>query len=216
MPAVTLQQLRSRVLSRLDDNTALYPASETNAMINEYLRILSCFTGILQTTVSVPTLSVSNRVWYDTPSPIIIPMRVQFEGRYLQKMFPNQIGKAYPTWTQDTTTSTGLPVSEWVPCGFNSFAIHPADSIGGGDISVTGIQEVSLLVNDTDTVTIPNEFTDALVLGAASTLQLKETPALFKQGAPVITQYYSILKKIQIWRGFQQPRFWIPELVQDK
>jgi hypothetical protein len=216
MPTVTLAQLQERIYSRLDNNTLLYEQVEVTARINECMRTLNLFTGILQVTLQTPTLSQPGRVWYDVPQGIIVPIRVQFSDTYLNKIFPTSMGMSNARWVSDTTANTGLPVSEWVPCGFTKFALHPADSIGGSEIFVTGIMETPLLINQTDTVAIPNEFTDALVLSASATLMLKETSKLKEQGNAVLSDYYKILKKIQIWRNWLQPRFWIAELTEKK
>jgi hypothetical protein len=216
MPSVTLAQLQNRVLSRLDGNTELYPLSEITAMLNERMRTLNLFTGILQVTLQTPTLSQPDRVWYDTPQGIVVPMRVQFGDTYLNKTFPNSIGMHNPRWVADTTANTGLPVSRWIPCGFTKFAIHPADSWGGVEIFVTGIQEVPLLASPTDTVVIPNEFTDALVLSSAYTLMLKETDKIFRDASLLMHEYFSILKRIQIYRSWVQPRYWVAELQEKK
>ena len=214
MPSVSLLQLQQRILSRLDGNTLLYPVSEVTAAINECLRVLNLATGIFQ--ISTPIFTESNRIFYDVPTGILIPTRVQFEGQYLQRTFPNSAGMSNARWVTDTTTNTGMPVSRWIPCGFIKFAIHPADSIGGGQLLITGVQEPVLLANPTDTLTLPNEYTDALVLLAAQILTLKETGAIFEQASLVLNDYYRILKKIVLWRSFVQPKYFIPELVQKK
>lgn len=215
MPTVTLLQLKNRVFSRIDDNRLFYAESELTNAINECIRCFNNFTGMIQTTVPVGTgITEPGRVWYDVPESIFIPIRVQFEDTYLQKTFANQIGKSNATWVRDTTDNTALPVSQWVPCGFKKFAIHPADSLGGAALTMTGVAEPALLVNDTDTVVIPNEYTDPVVLMASQVVTIKETAALFKQSAAYYQQYLHIMKRASIWRGTVMPKFYIPETVQ--
>ncbi len=205
MPIVTLADLSSRVYARIDNNTQLYTQSEVTSSLNESLRVLNSFLGFLQG--SVQMMSEAGRVWYDVPTGILIPMRVQFEGVYLQKMFPSQIGKAYAGWTAETTLNTGTPVAEWVPCGLTKFAIHPADSVGGAVINVTGVLEPTPLVNPTDTVTIPNEYTDILVNLSGQVLTLKETGKLFSQQIFYYREFMRIMAKAAIWRGAVMPQY---------
>lgn len=209
MPLVTLAQLQSRVYTRLDQNTLLYTQQNVTDAINECIRVVNLATGFLQITAQVPNLSQSNRVFYDVPAGILVPMRVQFESGYLTKYFPNAIGMSYATWTQDNTANTGLPVSEWIPTGFSKFAIHPADSIGGSPIFVTGIAEPVQLVNQSDTTLIPVEYSDCIINLAAQILCLKETGALFKQSSLYYQQYLSLMKKLTIWRGMIMPRYYV-------
>ena len=214
MPLVTLAQLQSRVYTRLDQNTLLYTQQNITDSLNEAIRVVNAATGFQQGTIQVPGLSQANRVWYDVPQGILIPIRCQFESGYLNKYFPNQIGKAYATWLTDTTDNSGLPVSCWVPCGFSKFAIHPADSIGGSPIFISGVLEPTQLVNPTDAVNMPVEYTDILVNLSAQTLCLKETGALFKQSSLFYQTYLSQIKKFLLWRSAIMPRYYVPELVQ--
>lgn len=214
MPTVTLADLSGRVYSRIDNNTQLYTQSEVTSSLNESLRVMNSFLCLIQTSVHVPGLSVAGRVWYHVPSPVLIPIRVQFEGGYLQKMFPSQIGKAYSNWVEDSTLSTGMPVSEWVPCGLSKFAIHPADSIGGGLLTVTGVQDPVPLVNPTDTVTIPQEYTDVLVNLSGQVLTLKETGKLFGQQIFFYREFMRLMAKAAIWRGAVMPLYSTPETRQ--
>jgi hypothetical protein len=209
VPSVTLSVLQSRVYARLDDNSQLYSQAEVNSIINECLRVINLHTGLFQASIQVPTFSQAGCIWYDTPATIIFPLRVQFEDTYLQKYSPKQMAMLYPAWSQDTTASTGLPVSNWVTCGFNKFGIHPADSIGGAAIFVTGVQEPTLLISQSDIVAMPNEYTEALVMCAAHTLMLKETGKLFKTASLVFNDYQRIMKKLSIWKGYTQPRYWV-------
>jgi len=209
MASQTLAQLQSRVYARLDDNTLLYTSQNVTDSLNEAIRVVNLASGFLQGTIQVPTLSQPNRIWYDVPAGILIPMRCQFEGGYLVKYFPNAIGMAYSTWTTDSTANTGLPVAEWVPCGFTKFAIHPADSIGGSEIYISGVLEPTLLVNPSDTIQMPVEYSDLIVNLSAQILCLKETGSLFKQSSLYYQQFLSLMKKLTIWRGMIMPRYYV-------
>jgi hypothetical protein len=216
MPSVTLAQLTTRVYDRLDGNSLLYTQANITDALNECIRVTNANIGWLQATIQVPGLSQPGRVFYDVPAGILVPMRVQFEDAYLQKFFLNSIGKACSTWVTDTTATTGMPVSSWVPMGFSKFAIHPADSQGGSPIIVTGIAEPAPLVNRADIIPIPNEFSDLIVNLSAQVLTLKETGALFKQSSLWYQQYMSLMKKYMLWRTMIMPRYFVPELKQAK
>lgn len=215
MPIVTLAELQTRIYDRLDNNTLLYTAPEVTNAINECIRVVNLAVGFLQITDNVGTgVTIANQVYYSTPASILIPMRVQFESTYLQKVFPNQIGKSNATWVTDTTTTTGQEVSEWIPIGLTTFAIHPADALGGGALQMTGIAEPAPLVNPGDSVPIPGEYSDTIVNLSAQVLSLKESSAEFKTMAAYYQVYLSLIKKAAIWQNARMPRFFLPETTQ--
>ncbi len=216
MPLVTLGALKARVYSRLDGNTLLYQPSEVASALNEAVQVVNLSTGFIQGTFQIPGWSQANRIWYDTPAQILIPLRVTFEGMYLQPTTLWQLGASYPNWTADTTSSVGLPVSYWVPCGLTKFGIYPADSLGGCDIRVTGVMEPVPLVADTDILNLPNEYASAVDFLAAHTLMLKESSTIFAHGSTDYQKYLSVNKKMTIWKGLTQPRYFIPEAQQAK
>src|SRR5579864_9307972 len=113
MPTLTLQDLSNRIYARLDNNSQLYTQTEVTNAANESIRVLNLLTGFLSSTVQVTT--VANRHFYDVPSPILLVTRVQFENSYLQPYGSNELGRAYPSWTIDTTLSTAMPVTNWIP-----------------------------------------------------------------------------------------------------
>lgn len=215
MPTVTLADLQSRVYAKLDQNTLLYTNTELTNAINECIRAFNLATGMLQVTLPVETgVTVANQLLYQVPDGILIPMRIQVDDLYLQKVFANQLGKAYPTWQTDTTDTLGQPTWQWVPIGWTLFALHPADAQGGAALQMTGVAEPVLLVAPSDTVAIPAEYTQCLVDLAANVLTLKESTMLFKQSSEYFRTYLSLLKKASIWRNFACPRFYIPETAQ--
>ena len=216
MPLVNLATLKARVYSRVDSNRLLFTAPEVQAAINEAIQVVNLSTGFIQGTFQIPGWSQVNRIWYDTPAQILIPLRVTFEGQYLQPTTLWQLGASYPNWTADTTNSTGLQVSYWVPCGLTKFGIYPADSLGGCDLRMTGVLEPVPLVNDTDVLNLPNEYASAVDLLATHTLILKESSAAFAQGSKDYQKYLSVNKQMTIWKGLTQPRYFVPEAQQSR
>ena len=214
MPLVTLATLKARVYSRLDNNSLLYATAEVVDSINEALRVVNLSTGFIQGTYQITEWSQTNRIWYDVPAPILIPLKVSFEGTTLRRSTLWQIGSTFPTWTADTTANVRMPVSYWIPCGLTKFAIYPADSLGGCDIRVTGVLEPIPLLFDTDVVNLPNEYASAVDLLAAHILPLKESSAIFAQTSKDYQKYLSVNRSMTIWKGLTQPRYFVPEAQQ--
>lgn len=214
MPTLTLADLQTRVYARLDQNFFLYPATEVTAAINESIKILNLMTGWLQATVPLGYFSQKNRIWYKVPRGILIPTRITFEGRVLQRWSMAAIGMSEPTFVQNTTKNTMIPVSYWFPVGLDRFAIYPADSRGGGQILVTGIQEPVPLVNPNDTVMFQPTVLSAFDLYAAHILQLKESPKAFTAASSDYQAFQKMVKGLMVWGGFKAPRYFIEELQQ--
>lgn len=209
MPTLTLSDIQSSTLSRLDNNTLLYPTAELTAYANEVLKIINNLTGFIQTSVLVPTSSVSNRVWYDVPSPLLVSFKVQVEGRYLQRHSISRMGQLYPRWTKETTDNTSSQVCRWIPVGLTKFGIHPADSQGGKDILVTGISEPTVLVSGSDILPIPNDYISAIEDLMVFTAQIKEGYPLFQGAAILYTNFLSRMKEQKRWRNMSMPAFYV-------
>lgn len=207
MPVNTLASLQAQVLTRLDGNSLLYPPSEITLYANEAQRIVNNITGLLQTTASYPGTTQAGRVWYDTPAPILIPLKVQFAGRYLHKSSLLRTGQRNPTWTKDTTAITGSPVARWVPAGLTKFALHPADSTGGFDLAVTGVRDPTLLVNSSDTIPFPDEYEELLEDITAFAIQLKEGFPLFQAAFILYGKVMAKLGQNARWRDLEQPAY---------
>ncbi len=209
MPAVTVGQLDTRVLNRVDTNSLLYPQAERYLYYNEAQRFLNVITGLLQVTVPVPSGTVSGRVWYDTPSPILIPLKVQFDGTYLHKSSLTRIGQTNPTWTQDTSSNVGYPPASWVPVGLTKFGLHPAGSIGGAEILVTGIKDPTLFTTSdpSQVIPFPSNYLEAMEDLSAFSIQLKEGFPLFQAAFILYQKFMAKMGEESRWRGLMMPVF---------
>ena len=209
MPGSTVGQLDTRVLNRIDNNSILYPQSERYLYYNEAQRVLNAITGFLQTTVAVPSGTVPNRVWYDTPSPILIPLKVQFDGTYLHKSSLTRIGQTNPTWTQDTSANVGYPPASWVPVGLTKFGLHPAGSIGGAEILVTGIKEPTPFTtsNPDQVIPFPSNYLEAMEDLSAFSIQLKEGFPLFQAAFILYQKFMAKMGEHSRWRNLMMPVF---------
>lgn len=210
MPTLELQDLSARVYARVDSNTALYPQSEVTASLNEGIQILNLMTGFLQASANVSGNSVANQTFYTVPTGILIPMRVQFNQAYLPLLNLVEIGQQYPTWTADTTATTGLPVSYWVPFGLTGFAIYPADAVGGNTITVTGVQEPVLLSNPTDTITVSNEMASAIDYYGFHILTLKESGKVLDASFEDFKRMKKQVTRVKLWQEFSFPSLNLP------
>lgn len=208
MPTVTLAQLETRVWDGLDANTLFYPEDNIRRVINEGLRRLNLLTGFTQVDIAVSGFSVAGRLVYTVPSGVLLPQRVYFEQRELEKLSLRQLGAQFRNWTVDSNASIG-PVSRWCPIGINQFVIHPLDSYGGQLIEVSGVGPITPLVAQGDTVSLNNELTDILVDYARSRSMLKEGGKPFADASMAYQQMISKVKTMMIWDGMNFPRYFL-------
>lgn len=208
MPQYTLGDLDQRVLDRLEGNSLFYVQTERTGAINEALRVLNMFTGFTQGVVTVPGGTQIGRYIYDQPAGLLFPLAVAFNNRQLRRSTFRALTQRYRLWYQDTTTSFG-PVAEWWPIGIQKFGIHPADVVGGLSLAIVGVIEPTLLVNQTDVIVLPDEFTETVVELAAHVLQLKEGGKIFSDASLLYQKFLSEMKDYGRWRYMIQPRYWV-------
>ncbi len=209
MPSATVGSLDTAVLNRVDNNALLYPQAERYLYYNEAQRILNLLSGFLQTTVAIPGATQARRVWYDTPSPILIPLRVSCNGTYLHKSSLTRIGQTKPNWTTETSRNTGYPPASWIPVGLTKFGIHPTDSNGGAELLVTGIQDPVLFDTSTpnQVVPFPNEYFEAMEDLSAFSIQLKEGYPLFQAASILYGKFMAKMGQQSRWRNLMFPVF---------
>jgi hypothetical protein len=205
VPSVTLEQMMSRVYSRLDGNTVLYLSQEVINAINEQIRVVNCYTGYLQTVVELPSFTRPNQVWYRVPSGVLFPLRLQWEQTFLDRVSLDMLGQSHPNWSMENTANTGMQVSRWALAGLGIFALHPADSVGGNDIRITAIQEPVLLESGTDVIPFPNEYSEIIEDLTVVALVLKESGQTFQQTLVLYKKAMSKLKEMSRWMVWRQP-----------
>lgn len=212
MPVVTLGDLKNSVYARVEGNDAFYPQEEVIDAINDGIRTLNLLTGFLQATQTFTT--VAGQGVYDTPSGILIPQRVSFNGRYLSKVPIQKACESSRKWISETTAELGRPVEYWVPIGINKIALVPIDAAGGNTVSVTGVAEPAALNDDSDTIAYPSEFGDVIAEYATHILMMK-AGGLMSKGA--MTFYQSFVKRVadlKRYRAKIQPAFRIEAEIQ--
>ncbi len=208
MPDWTLAQLDELVLDRLEGNDLLYSLPERVAVINEAVRICNLFSGFNAITVELPGFTVAGQLLYAVPAPIIFPTRVAFEGRDLDKTGLKLAAMTYRSFCSDTTDTYG-PVARWIPIGINVFAIHPIDSIGGNNLTVTGVAEPDQLVNPEDIVQLDDEFVTLIADYGGHRLCLKETGKTFADSSVLIQAFWREMKTLKRWSTFKAPRYFV-------
>ena len=206
----TLAMLEELVWDRLENNTVLYTQAEVDAIINESLSIANMFIGFYQTTRNVSGGSVAGQQIYAVPTGIIFPVRVQFNGRQLEKTIRGQIAKQNYSWCTDTTATRG-PVADWIPFGITAFALHPIDARGGGVIQVTGISQMPTLspASPSPVVTLEDEDVGIISDYCAHRLPLKLPGKIFADASELYKQFLRDIKRKTMWTRFTAPHYYI-------
>jgi hypothetical protein len=128
------------------------------------LRYFNLFTGYwrgsatVNTVAATPFLSVSNTLTRAT--------RVTRPGKVLTRKSIVELYRQRTNWrTQTTTSGGGVPttVREWAPIGLNSFAIWPADAVGGLTLTVEAVKITPILAADGDFVDVGQEELDLIL-----------------------------------------------------
>jgi hypothetical protein len=202
VPTILLSDLRARTLARLDGNSILYTTPEVDAVINECIRVTALFTNFYRTTVQLPGWTVANQLVYDTPSPILKITSVMYEGRQLNYASLRELARTRRNWATDTTAAKGQP-DYWAPIGLTKFVISPKDSVGGNDLSLTGIGEPPLLVNATDVFQMENEFIELVPEYCSHRLQLKEGGKIFSDASLSLNTFYDCMKERKAYEFYK-------------
>lgn len=204
----TLQDLDDLVLARLENNSVMWETAERYDIINECLQSINLVTGFYQGTAAA-MISVAGQLIYAVPAGVLYPLRCQFESSQLDPVPITRIGRDYRTWTTDTTAKLGS-VARWVPIGINYFAIHPADSLGGNSIFVTGVMETPVLVLPTDAISLEDQYVDLLVNAVYSRLPLKLSgPATLAALSVYQKEVLPSLKRLTVFSSMKWPKFFV-------
>lgn len=202
----TLADLRSAVYDRLENNQAFFRPARVTSIINEAIKVINLFTGFYQGSVTL--YSVANQLKYSTPDGMIFPLRAQFNGVNLDPIAINQIGKDYRDWATSTTDKDG-PVARWVPIGINYFCLNPIDSLGGQSIYITGVLEPPLLVDDTDTMVLDDEYVTLIAEYGGMVAPLSEGGAPSANAMALYPNFLRIMRSLTMYRQVTMPRYFV-------
>ncbi len=208
MPTVTLQQLERRVWDGLDSNDQMFPEGNVRSVLNEGARRLNLLVAFRQVTVPVPGATVANQLIYRTPSEVVIPLRVYFEEVELSKASLRQVATKFRTWATDSTATRG-PVTRWAPIDIRQFIIHPRDAVGGQLLEVNGIARWVPLVEPTDTITLDDQYCDALVDYCKSRIRLKEGGQPFALASVAYQEFIRKTKAWTVWESMKFPSYFV-------
>ena len=214
MPQLTVGALDTRILSRVDNNSLLFTQPERYAALTESSRVLNCLTSWSITSVNLSQPTQPCRVWYDVPYGLIIPTRVQIDGRFLKKTTLNQLARSRPNWVTETTSSQEQPVTHWLPIGLRKFGIWPADACGGQQIIVSGPTDIQPYTDPNQTVSLSNDLLSSFDTLAILTLMLKESSKTFGQASVEYQSFLRTMKKMTVIRDFRAPSYYVAELQQ--
>ena len=211
MPSVPLSQLEARVYSSLDGNQLEFPERFVRAALNEGLARLNLILGYNQVTLPIAgttgNFTVAGQREYNVPAGILIPIRVDFEGTEIQRLSLERLARAYRTWAVDTSTYMGPP-ARWASIGLKQFVIHPIDADGGSSLEVTGIANITPLVNQDDVVTLEDQFTEILIMYAKTRVMAKEPGKPFADQARQLQEMWKTVRKASIWKVNEWPLYW--------
>ncbi len=206
MPSFTLSTLQQMVLDRLDGNSTLYTSPETAYIINEAVRVVSLFTGFFRNTVLLPGFTVANQLIYPTPSGMLVPTFIAYEGRQLQKTTLTKLARSRRNWATATTAAYGR-IDYWANNGIGQFILNPIDSVGGHALTITGIGEPPLLVDSGDVLVIENEYVELITAYCAHRLPLKIGGKIFADGSIEIKEFYSKMQERSRFEAWEEPKY---------
>jgi hypothetical protein len=209
MATLTLSNFRTAVYDRLEQNTRFYTSAEITRCCNDAVRTLNIFTGFI--TGSATFVARANCHIYNTPPTILVPTRVQFDGRDLEPIPLKDLIQHSPRWLQETTTNFG-PVSTWSAVGLHlarKLVIHPASANGGALVKVFGVTEPTELVDADDEITLPTEYADILYALAAHEAMMKCGGVVARDAMLLYTQFLKRMTSLKRFQAKVNPRFWV-------
>lgn len=194
---MTLAELETKLLSRLEQNSEFFPTYTTTRLINQALRVVNLRTGFFQETRVCSPLTVPGRSIYRFPYGLIAPLSVVLDKVTLRKTTLKDIGGSDDRWIQRSSTRSGA-TSTWAAIGQYQFAIYPACDVPARQLWVTGVYCVPKLVNPSDVVDLSDYMVDQVVDHA-------QVMACFDEGGKVLVDAIKVLnewqKKVAATRG---------------
>lgn len=183
---MTVGEIKTELLGRVENNSEFYDSQELLDAINEAHLIVQLMTGHRQVTVPLSRFTTARRMVYRVPQTILIPTAVYFEKRVLGRSSLSSMNRAFPDWMRHETAQRGR-VDRWAPIGTRLFAIHPADSVGGKHIEVSGVAAPSDLTTDDSVLEVEDIWADAVREQAFLALTMGD-------GGNILTDSYRALR----------------------
>jgi len=182
---VTLADLKVEMADRTD-GSLFWSAEEARLALNEALRLWNLLTGRWRRTILLST--VINQIEYTLPSTLTYGMRVAYQTSPLQPSNYWDLDLGRPAWRNETTTSGGdVPTvpTLWAPLSLTQIGIWPADAAAVVNaLSVDGVSDTPVLLQDADTVDLGEEDQDYLVDFALHVVAFKEAGPRWRATVP--------------------------------
>lgn len=194
-----------RVLSRVENNDSFYTREHIMKAINYGLQTTNIWLGFAQDEKQI--ISVANRVCYEVPYDLVLPMSVSFDGRTLYKSSFDALVSNSHRLLKETNVNTGIQPLEWALFGTRKFFIYPADGRGGHLIQISGVVEAPQFVLESDIITVPVNIMNTIVDYAAHLVQCKLTGRPFFDSLAFYNGYRDFTKMNSIWRTVNQPYY---------
>ena len=194
---MTLAQLRTRTLQRLDEDTTspvYWSAQEIHAALNEAQRVFVFLTLCLEKTGTL-ALSAATTFYHlrSTFSDFLLPLRVRVAstGAKVHPARLQELDALDSTWP----SSAGTPV-RYACLGFDFFAVYKQPAAPGTSLDVTYAHTPATLAADGDTPEIPTEHHLTLIDYAIPRLRAKEGGQEFVKTLPLFGQFLDAASKM--------------------
>ncbi len=207
---ITLGTIDGRVLSRLEQNSRFYPASERYDAINEALQFVNLFTGYYQLRVPQGALTVANRVIYTVPAEILFPTNVYIDGVALH---PTSIQSACDNQRDWLRGVVDIDPMYWIRIGVKMFAIVGVDPMGGRFIEVEGVGLAPEVTDPATELPLKEEYQDIVIDYAYMTLALDEGGKIFSDASMLYPSIQKSMKDLSMYEAFRWPKYWVETSV---
>lgn len=214
----TLLQLRNQLKAKFE-SVPFFTDEECNLAINEALQWYNLYTGVWRQRVVLTT--VARQVYYSVPSALLYNTRMEFNSMPMALTSLSDMDNGRPGWEAETTNDVDVPTiaTRFIPVGINLFAIWPSDYVGQNSLTIDGVAQTPVLVNDADFVDLDDSELNDLLGEALYLLCFKDPGRLprakqwHKEFIDNIMQHNARLNASDAFRhatGVDQDRFAMP------
>lgn len=181
--------IRQRLKDRVEQKP-YWTDDEYLVAFNEALRVWQWLTGYWRARITLPT--VANQYEYVLPSSMTYRTRMTFNSLPLAGSSREDLNQGRWNWRNETTTSGGdVPTRPmmWAPVDLYLFYLWPADAAGGNTLTVDGVTQTPVLVEDGDTVDLGEELLTTLLGYSLHVLSFKKGGSLFQATMPLFQTF---------------------------
>lgn len=193
------------VLSRVENNDGFYTRANIMKAVNYGLQTTNLWLGFAQDEKQI--ISVANRVFYDVPHDLVLPMSLSFDGKSLYKSSFDAMVSNNHRLLKETGATIGVQPLEWALFGTRKFVIYPSDAQGGHLIQLSGVVEAPQFALESDVITVPVNVMNTIIDYAAHLVQCKLTGRPFFDSLAFYNGYRDFTKMNSIWLTAQQPYY---------